>query len=488
MGDHPTLRFLGAAGTVTGSRFLVEWHGHRLLVDCGLYQGEREWRRRNWEPFPVDPASIDVVLLTHCHLDHSGWLPRLVRDGFTGSVCMTEGTAALTEIVLRDSARLNERDAAQARAGGWSRHDPPLPLYSAADAELAIRQFRAVPTGVPVDVADGARATFRPAGHVLGAASVRLEVGRAPGATVLFSGDLGRDDHPVLRRRAAPAAATTVVVESTYGDRTHPRVQPAHEPFADAIRRTVARGGSVLVPAFAVDRTELVLHALQAMRREGRIPRVPVYVDSPMALAALDVYRRPSLRPELRPDVPVPLVDLADVHAARTPEESMALNAPHVPCIVVSASGMATGGRVVHHLRHMLPDHRNAVVLTGYQAPGTRGRALRDGARELKVHGRYVPVRAEVVVDEEFSVHADADELVSWLRELPAPPAVVYVVHGEPEGSAALAARIRTELGWLAVVPRAGERVALDDAPVDLGTGDAPAVGAAVVPPADVQA
>jgi metallo-beta-lactamase family protein len=460
MDDHASLSFLGAAGTVTGSRFLVEQDGRRVLVDCGLFQGEREWRRRNWQPLGVPPASIDVVLLTHCHLDHSGWLPRLVREGFTGAICMTEGTAALTEIVLRDSARLNERDAEQARAGGWSRHDPPLPLYTVADAELAIRQFRAVPTAVPVDVADGVRATFVPAGHVLGSASIRLEVGSPP-TTVLFSGDLGREDHPVLRRRAAPPSATTVVVESTYGDRSHPPAPHPHEAFADAVRRTVARGGSVLVPAFAVDRTELVLHALQALRRAGRVPPVPIFVDSPMALAALDVYRRPSLRAELRTDVPLPLVDLADVHTARTPEESMALNAPHRPSIIVSASGMATGGRVVHHLRHMLPDRRNTVVLTGFQAPGTRGRALLEGATELKIHGRYVPVHAEVVADEEFSVHADVGELVGWLRDLPEAPEVVYVVHGEARASAAFAERVRSDLGWTAVVPRAGERVVL---------------------------
>lgn len=459
MVEHPSLRFLGAAGTVTGSRFLVEWQGRRVLVDCGIYQGEREWRRRNWEPFPVPPSSIDVVLLTHCHLDHSGWLPRLVREGFTGPICTTEGTAALTEIVLRDSARLNERDAEQAREGGWSRHDPPLPLYTVADAELAIRQLRAVPTGVPVDVTAGARATFVPAGHVLGAASILLEVGQE--VPVLFSGDLGRDRHPVLRRRGTPPSAVTVVVESTYGDRAHTDPERPHEAFADAIRRTVARGGSVLVPAFAVDRTELVLHALDAMRRHGTIPRVPVFVDSPMALAALEVYRRPTLRHELRDDVADPLVDLTDVHAARTPEESMALNAPHLPCIIVSASGMASGGRVVHHLRHLLPDRRNTVVLTGYQAAGTRGRALLDGAREVKIHGRYVPVRAEVVADEEFSVHADADEVLGWLRELDESPDAVYVVHGEPSAAAALAERVRDELGWTAVVPRLGERVVL---------------------------
>jgi metallo-beta-lactamase family protein len=458
--DRPaTLTFLGGAGTVTGSRFLVERAGRRLLVDCGLYQGERELRRRNWAPFPVPPESIDDVVLTHCHLDHSGYLPALVRDGFGGPIWMTEGTAALTEIVLRDSAYLNERDAEQAREGGWSRHDPPLPLYRVADAERAITRFRTVDFDARTTVYDGVQVTLSRAGHVLGSASALVEIGDT---SVLFSGDLGRVTHPVLRPRAAPPAARTVVVESTYGDRSHPAPEQSHAVFADAIRRTVERGGSVLVPAFAVDRTELVLHALSDMVRDDQIPHVPVYVDSPMALEALKIYRRPSQRAELRDDVDPELVHLPLLRSARTQEESIALNNPSMPCVIISASGMASGGRVVHHLRHMLPDRRNTVVLTGYQAVGTRGRALADGARELKMHGRYIPVEAEVVVDDEFSVHADADEVIGWLRQIPAPPQVVYLVHGEPQGAAALADRVRAELGWPVAVPHIGEHVRLD--------------------------
>ena len=454
-----TLAFLGGAGSVTGSRFLLQHAGRRVLVDCGLYQGERELRRRNWAPFPVPPSAIDAVVLTHCHLDHCGYLPALVRDGFDGPVWATEGTAALAEIVLKDSGYLNERDAEQARAGGWSKHAVPLPLYTADDAVRAARRFRPVAFGEPVAVADGVRVTASRAGHVLGSASVLVEVG---GTRVLFSGDLGRTAHPVLLPREDPPAARTVVVESTYGDREHPEPDgPPHEAFADAIRRTAARGGSVLVPAFAVDRTELVLHALSDMVAAGRIPHLPVYVDSPMALAALEVYRRPSQRREIRPDVDPELAHLPLLRAARTPEESMALNAPHQPSIVISASGMGTGGRVVHHLRHMLPDRRNTVVLTGFQAAGTRGRALLEGAREVKIHGRYVPVEAEIVADEEFSVHADASELLDWLRALPERPEVVYVVHGEEQGSRAFAERVRAELGCIAVVPRLDERVRL---------------------------
>lgn len=455
--DPTTLTFLGGAGTVTGSKFLLQYAGRRLLVDCGVYQGEREWRRRNWEPFPVPPDTVDDVVLTHCHLDHCGYVPALVRDGFSGPVWMTPGTAGLAAIVLRDSGHLQERDAEQAAAGGYSRHDPPLPLYTAADAERAIAQFRTVPFDAETALTDSMGFAFTRAGHVLGSASVLV---RADATSVLFSGDLGRTTHPLLRPRAAPPAARTVVVESTYGDRDHPEPgEQPHAALADAIRRTVQRGGSVLIPAFAVDRTELVLHTLSALLRAREIPAVPVFVDSPMALAALDVYRQPELRGELRPEVPRKLVDLPALHAARTPEESIALNSPHRPSIIISASGMASGGRVVHHLRHMLPDRRNAVVLTGYQAAGTRGRDLLEGAREVKIMGRYVPVRAEIVNDEEFSVHADSGELLAWLRELPEPPETVYVVHGEAESSQALATRIRAELGWCVAVPRAGERV-----------------------------
>ncbi len=454
-----SLTFLGGAGTVTGSRFLLERPGRRVLVDCGLYQGERELRRRNWEPFPVPEESIDDVVLSHCHLDHCGYLPALVRNGFRGPVWLTEGTAALAEIVLRDSGYLNERDAELAREGGWSKHNPPLPLYTAADAGRAVQRFRLARIGEPVDLHDDVRLTLHRAGHVLGSTSPHVLVGGAP---VLFSGDLGRTVHPLLRPRSDPPAAATVVVESTYGSRAHPDPDgPAHEAFADAVRRTVARGGSVLVPAFAVDRTELVLHALSEMVADQRIPSVPVWVDSPMALAALEVYRRGSLRDELRDGIGPELVHLPRLKAARTPEESMALNSPHEPSIIISASGMATGGRVVHHLRHMLPDPRNTVVLTGYQASGTRGRALLEGAVELKMFGRYVPVEAEVVADEEFSVHADADELLAWLGAMPGAPQAVYVVHGEVDAARDLSRRIHRELGWTAVVPHLGERVRL---------------------------
>lgn len=452
-----TLTFLGAAGTVTGSKFLLEHDGRRTMVDCGLYQGERAWRRLNWRALPVSADSVSEVVLTHAHLDHCGHLPALVRGGFTGPTWCTQGTAELAAIVLRDSAYLQEEDAENARLWGFSRHDPPRPLYNAQDAEKAIASFKPVDYHQDCSLDADTHLSLSRAGHILGSASALVTIGDA---SVLFSGDLGRPSHPLLLAREPPPEARTVVIESTYGDRTHPAdTAPEHEILAEAIRRTVKRGGSVLIPAFAVDRTELVLHALSQLAAASDIPAVPVYVDSPMALAALNVYRSPSVRGDLQPGLPSRLVYLPDLHTVHSAQESIQLNEPRTPSIIISASGMATGGRVVHHLEHLLPDSRHTVVLTGYQAVGTRGRQLAEGATELKMYGRYVPVRAEVVVDHGFSVHADATELLSWLGAMPAPPETVYVVHGEPQAARALAARVRTETGWCTVVPELGERV-----------------------------
>ena len=472
---HTTLTFLGAAGTVTGSKFLLTVGTRRILVDSGLFQGEKQWRNRNWEPFPTDPASISDVVLTHAHLDHCGYLPALVRHGFRGPIWCTEGTRQLAEIVLRDAAKLQEQEAEDANQAGWSRHHPALPLYVTEDVEATLPLF--VPLEYDADFEltgnDGADAPgpadervvlrLTRAGHILGAACANLWT---PTASVLFSGDLGRHDHPVLKPRATPPSATYVVMESTYGDREHPEPPGLpHEPFADVIRRTIERGGTVLVPAFAVDRTELVLKMLTEMERDGRIPDVPVYVDSPMGNAALDVYQR--LTDELREDLRLEdFVRLPDLHAIRTADESRELSAPggHGPCVIVASSGMATGGRVLHHLERLLPDPRNAVVLTGYQGVGTRGRQLLDGATQLKMRGRYVPVKAEILSDGEFSVHADASDLMDWLRALSPAPSTVFCVHGEPDAAQALAARVRTELGLGTAVPQHGEVVLLDEA------------------------
>jgi metallo-beta-lactamase family protein len=457
---HPVLTFLGATGTVTGSRFLLEGATGTALVDCGLYQGVRELRQRNWEPLPFDAVDVAGAVLTHAHLDHSGALPRLAREGFTGPVVCTAETAELARIVLRDSAHLQEEDAAYANDVGFSRHHPALPLYTAHDVELMLPQLAQAPFGSTRDLAAGITATLAPAGHILGSSTALVTV---DGVRVLFSGDLGRPHHPLLGPPEPPAEADAIVVESTYGDRRHDATPSAD--FVDAIRRTLRRGGTVLVPAFAVDRTEIVLMELRRLMTSGLLPQVPVYVDSPMALATLDVYRHALGRPgsHVRTDLGAgDPFDTGDLHAVRDPAGSMALNRPGRPCILISASGMATGGRVVHHLEHQLPDPHNCVILTGFQAAGTRGRELAEGARTLKMHGRYVPVRAEVVEAPQFSAHADADETIRWLADAARPPKVVYVVHGEPDSSAALAARIQDELGWCAVVPRYGERVLLE--------------------------
>lgn len=465
-----TLTFLGAAGTVTGSKYLLTIGERRILIDAGMFQGDRAWRRRNWEPFPVPPDSISDILLTHAHTDHCGFLPALVAQGYAGPIWCTAGTRDLASIVLRDAAYLAERDTADAAAGGWSKHDQPLPIYTMADAEATLPLLTQVDYDAELDLGDQITARFTRAGHILGSASIRV---RTPATSVLFSGDLGRRDHPVLRSAEPPAAAVHVVVESTYGDRRHPR--PAnlpHEPFADAIRRTIARGGSVLVPAFAIDRTEVVLRTLAQLRRDQRIPDVPIYVNSPMAAAALDVYRRAG--DELRAE-PADFADLPRLQITASAEESMALTRSRASGrIVLTSSGMASGGRVLHHLTQMLPDHRNTVVLTGYQAAGTRGRSLLDGAGQIKIHGQYVPVRAEIVQDSEFSVHADADDLDAWLEGLHPRPRTVYVTHGEPDSAAALAERIRSRLGVAAVVPSYGEKVVLSGAPdhPDHPTGD----------------
>jgi metallo-beta-lactamase family protein len=455
------LTFLGAAGTVTGSMFLVATDETQVAVEAGLYQGLADLRRRNWAALPLVADRLAAVVLSHAHLDHCGQVPRLVREGFRGPVICTAETAELATIVLRDSAHLQEEDARLANEGGYSKHRPALPLYDEADVARTIPLLAPAEFGAWVDLTSDTRVRLNPAGHILGSATVLLE---AAGRRTLFSGDLGRGLHPILRAPAPPAAAHTMVVESTYGDRAHPPPDP--EVLAGAVRRTIGRGGSVLIPAFAVDRTELVLLELHRLMSGGSVPDVPIYLDSPMALAALSVYRQ-ALRSDsvqLRPELGEVRRALDELHVRGVPDAagSTRLNRPGSPCIVISASGMASGGRVVHHLAHQLPDTRNCVVLTGYQAVGTRGRQLLEGARQVKIHGRYVPVRAEIVDVPSFSVHADAAEIVDWLSQAPEQPDVVYVVHGEPAASASLAVRIQDELGWTAVVPRHGERVRLD--------------------------
>lgn len=455
----PALRFLGGTRTVTGSKFLVETAAGDVLVDCGLFQGLKSLRARNWQAPPLDLDRLRAVVLTHAHLDHCGYLPVLARAGWRGPVYASAGTAALAGIVLADSAHLMVEDAEHANAAGWSRHRPALPLYEPADATRAVELLRPIGFGAPQEILPDGQLTLGHAGHILGAAWVRL---RAGGRDIVVSGDLGRRDHPVLRPPDPRPNADTLLMESTYGDRGH-AAERASQRLATVVNDTVRHGGSVVIPAFAVDRTEVILVELAKLVRAGAIPAVPILVDSPMALASLRVYRRalaerwPELRPELLDATEDPF-DAGQVRQLRTVEESMLANHPRMPSIIVSASGMAAGGRVLYHLEQLLPDRRNTVLIVGFAAVGTRARQLVDGATEVKIHGRYVPVRAGVTVLDAFSAHADADELADWATAAP-PPDTVYLVHGEQRASAALAERLSGMPGWCAVVPHEDERV-----------------------------
>ena len=461
-GSPTTLVPLGAAGTVTGSKFLIEHGGRRVLFDAGLFQGLKELRERNWAAFPVDPSTLDAVVISHAHLDHCGYLPRLVKAGFAGDVHVTFDTGRLMSVVLPDSARLLEEEAKYANRAGYSRHHPALALYTEDDAWAALEHLRSHPFDAPFQPADGVTVTFRPAGHILGSSTVRVEL--ADGPVVQFSGDLGRPSHPLLVPPAPVGECDYLVVESTYGDRAH-AAEHSRDALADVIQRTVDRGGKVIIPAFAVDRTEVLLCHLRQLADEGRLPRVPIFVDSPMALAALQIYREAFQ--EHATDVRADLHDADEVFALPMLEEvfdsegSKAVSRHGGPAIIIAGAGMASGGRVVHHLEKFLPDERTTVALVGFQAAGTRGRQLLDGATSVKIHGQYIQVKAEICDLTGFSVHADAGELLQWVRSATHPPTTVFVVHGEPSASAALRDRIEHELDWEAVVPEHAERILL---------------------------
>ena len=449
------LTFLGAAGTVTGSRYLLEFGARRLLVDCGLFQGLKELRLRNREPFPVPPAELEAVVLTHAHLDHTGYLPVLVRDGFRGPVHCTAATADLCGILLPDAGQIEEETAERANRHGYTKHRPALPLFTREDAVRALERFAPAPFDREVALGGDVAVRFRHAGHIPGAASVVLTAGDA---TVVFSGDLGRPRDPILDPQARIAEADYLVVESTYGDRRHDPTDP-REALAEVVNRTVARGGSVVIPSFAVGRTQTVLYHLAALRARGEIPRLPIFVDSPMAQ---DATRILLAHPETHRLTERDCVAVhSQVRFANTVEESKAINRIDEPMIVISASGMATGGRVLFHLARLAPDPRNTVVFVGHQAAGTRGAKMLEGAETIRIHGEDVPVRAEVVAIHGLSAHADADEIMDWLRGFERPPLATYVTHGEPAAAVALRDRIERELGWRAHAPAHGESVVL---------------------------
>jgi metallo-beta-lactamase family protein len=456
-----SLTFLGAAGTVTGSKHLLALGDRRILIDCGLFQGLKELRLRNWAAFPIDPAQIDAVVLTHAHLDHSGYLPRFVAQGFRGRIFCTPGTRDLCTLILPDSARIQEEDARQANRHHYTKHSPAQPLYTEMDAARALDRLQPVGYERPMPIIPGVEVDFINAGHLLGSAYARVKV---DGKIILFGGDLGRYDRPILPNPTAVAEADVLLLESTYGDRLH---EPDDDGarLAAIVKDVAARGGRLIVPAFAVGRVAEVIYWLKRLEDEHRIPALPVYVDSPMAAGALAFYRNrlSELDEEIRPAKrDVSAFSTKRMTTVESVQESKDLVASKVPAIVIASSGMATGGRVLHHLEAALPDPRNTVLFVGFQAAGTRGRTLCDGAKQVKLHGHFVPVEARIERSDSMSAHADAGEIMRWLSGFGRPPSMTYLVHGEPAPLEALAARIAAERQWPVHVARYLERVDLN--------------------------
>jgi metallo-beta-lactamase family protein len=457
------LTFLGAAGTVTGSKYLVEANGKRLMVDCGLFQGTSELKQRNWEPMP-EASSVDWLVLTHAHLDHTGWIPRFLKQGFKGPIYSNAATRELCGILLPDSGYLQEEDAQRAQRKGYGNHKPPLPLYTEDEAKQALTRFVENPRTGPFSLSPEFSVRQHDAGHILGSASLELTITENGKKTVvLFSGDIGRYGGPILKSPEPPVPADILLCETTYGDRDHPSDSPFDE-MANVVNRVVKRGGVIVIPAFAVDRTQLIMYTLHKLGAAGRIPSLPIYVDSPMAINVTDFYQKhPEDNSEVYNEEAAKEDPLAvhSVHMTRTSDESKAINNVHEPCIIISASGMATGGRVLHHLAQRLPDARNAVLLCGFQAEGTGGRALQDGVKTFRVMGQSVPVMAEIVDMKQFSAHAGQSELVRWITGFAVPPRQTFLVHGEPAAATAFQTILNARPGWKASVAQYRQTVDL---------------------------
>lgn len=449
------LTFLGGAGTVTGSRYLVEHENNRILVDCGLFQGFKSLRLKNWEPFPVEPQSIDSLVLTHAHLDHSGYLPLLIRNGFRGRVFCTRATGELCAILLPDAGHLQEKDAEYANRHKFSKHKPALPLYTEDDAWAALEYLVPVPFDQVQKLPGGGTLRFRRMGHILGAASVQIDWG---GTTVIFSGDIGRYNDATMVDPVSIDRADYLLVESTYGNRRHGKDDPA-EALAQIIGDTTGRGGTVVIPAFAVGRVQGILFHLQVLKAQGKLSNVPIFLDSPMAVDASEIFCR-SIQDHKLSEAECRR-SCAIAEYTRSVEESKAVTANPVPKVIVSASGMATGGRILHHLKRYASDPKSTILFAGFQAGGTRGAAMVAGAASIKIHGEYVPVRAQVKNLEMLSAHADADEIMRWLRGFKTAPKMTFTVHGEPTASDALRHRIEEELRWPCVVPEHSQKVEL---------------------------
>ncbi len=452
------ITFLGAVGAVTGSKYLVEAGGKRLLVDCGLFQGPQELRQKNWDKLPIDPASIDWIVLTHAHIDHTGYLPRIVRDGFRGPIYANAATHELCQLLLADSAHLQEEDARYAAKKGYSKHDPALPLYTVEDAQQALARFREVPRKDGYAISPQFAVKPSDAGHILGSSSLQITITEnGKSGTVVFSGDVGRYGQPILNDPAPIAKADYVLCESTYGDRDHPTASP-YDAIAEIVNRVAKRGGVIVIPAFAVGRTQTLMYILRKLEDEQRIPRLPTFVDSPMAVNVTNLYVKHredhslQFSQEEMSGNHDPL-NVHETHMTQSVEESKKINDVKTPCIIISASGMCTGGRILHHLAQRLPDARNAVILAGYQADGTLGRYLLSGGKDAHIHGQHVPVRAEIQEVSQFSAHADRTELVRWLSGFTSPPKQLFLTHGEPAAAQAFSGTVEQKLGWRVSVP-----------------------------------
>ncbi|MDD5425161.1 MAG: MBL fold metallo-hydrolase [candidate division Zixibacteria bacterium] len=455
------LTFLGATGTVTGSRYLVEMRGKKILIDCGLFQGPKENRQRNWEPFPVPPDEIDLVFLTHAHIDHIGYTPRFCRENFNGRIYCTDATNELSKILLRDSAHLQEEDAYWANKKGFSKHKPALPLFTVEDAEKALQYFSPLHYGEDLYLSGDFRIKFKDAGHILGSAMVDIKIiNRQESRKIVFSGDLGQPGNPILRDPIQVYNVDYLIIESTYGDRLHEKVSTSDE-LARIIQESVKRGGVLLIPSFAVERTQVVLHTIRELEEKWLIPSLPVFVDSPMAIEATEVFDKRLVDQNLATRIShlegKQIFYPQKLKFCRSREESKAINNIKKEAIIISSSGMATGGRVLHHLALRLPDPNNTIAFVGYQAVGTRGHHLVDGKPEVKIHGRQIPVNAWVENVPGFSGHADYHAILAWLMAFNRPPEKTFIVHGEPEASASLAEKIRSHFNWEVDIPELGD-------------------------------
>ncbi|PIZ04239.1 MAG: MBL fold metallo-hydrolase [Gammaproteobacteria bacterium CG_4_10_14_0_8_um_filter_38_16] len=441
------IKFLGATKTVTGSKYLLEIKNKKILIDCGLFQGYKALRLRNWEKFPLDPATIDAVVITHAHIDHTGYLPLLVKNGFQGPIYSTAATYDLCKILLPDSGYLHEEEAKRANKYGYSKHHPALPLYTKEDAEIALKQFNTIAFDKPFSITDQGTVSFHRAGHILGAAFVQFDI---EGIRVLFTGDMGRLQDSIMKPPAIIHSTDYLIIESTYGNRLHEK-EDIQARIAKIVNETAKRGGTVLIPSFAVGRAQSILYYLFKLKEAGRIPNIPIYLDSPMAINATELLCKYNSEHQLSKSECHLICNVATyVH---TPDESKAIAQQPMPKIIISASGMMTGGRILHHLKVFAPDSRNTILMTGYQAGGTRGARMLAGEKETKIHGQMIPVKAQLEYLTNTSAHADYEEMITWLKQFQHPPKKVFITHGEQAGSLGLKDQIEAQLGWLCNIP-----------------------------------